>query len=107
MNVFEIGGERSEGEHGGSQYTLYTWMTLLKKIVMDKNITWGEYYIIVLHLGVKQQKFFDCVKQKLKCKSSYKQGIVAHDFNPSISEAEAGGSLWVWATGLKGKFQDS
>ena len=53
----------------------------------------GEYYINVLHFGVKQQKFFDCVKQKLKCKSSYKRGIVAHAFNPSISEAEAGGSL--------------
>jgi hypothetical protein len=33
---------------------------------------------------------------------------MAHTFNPSTWEAEAGGSLWVWGQpGLQSKFQDS
>ena len=38
----------------------------------------------------------------------YELGMVAHTFNTSTWEVEAGGSLWVWdQPGLQSEFQDS
>ena len=52
---------------------------------------------------------FHLPQKKLKEKQEWKRpDVVAHTFNPSTLEAEAGGSLWVWDhPGLQIEFQDN